>query len=166
MRQQREGWEDPALRFPSEMGRLAVLRALLLLHSPVSLKPAFGKHVAKTALASALQNLGVWAHGTRNRFLLHIPYFIWSSLRSLPVAFHHARSISSGVPQLLSYSGSNNILQWQQYRTSDVSGHYRRPPFLFGSSSYSQDVKKKNGFGPSCLPIFLSATYESIFHCC
>lgn len=49
MRQQREGWEDPALRFPSEAGRLAALRALLLLHSPVSLKPAFGRHIAKTA---------------------------------------------------------------------------------------------------------------------
>lgn len=71
---------------------------------------------------------------TRNRLVMHISCFIWSSLRSLPVAFYHTRSISSGILKLVSYHGSNCILQWQHYKTSDVSGHYRRPPFLLGTS--------------------------------
>lgn len=39
-------------------------------------------------------------------------------------------------------------------------------PFYLVAHPKAKTLKKKNGFGPSCLPIFLSATYESIFHCC
>lgn len=58
---------------------------------------------------------------------------------------------------------------YKGYKTSDVSGHYGRPPCLFDLVAHprARALKKRKKVTVLVLiacPVFLIATYESIFH--